>query len=129
MHNNIQRLVTLFALVALASVAGCKPGADNPVATADSSMAAEPAGATGEMSGSAQVAITNPMPHDMMVSADWGNGANELGTVKANESKTFDIAAPAGTQVKLVATDEGKTHSPNGSVTLQSGAPAAWTIQ
>lgn len=97
--------------------------ADNTATGTDTRMGASQAAA------STPISITNPMPHDMIVSADWGQGQQELGTVKAGETKSFDIAAASGTSIKLKATDEGKTHSPEGSVTLDPNTPATWTIQ
>lgn len=81
------------------------------------------------VAGSSKVSITNSMPHDMMVNADWGQGQSELGIVKANETMTFDVAAAAGTEVNLIATDTGKTHTSKGALTLDAKAPVAWTIQ
>ncbi len=77
----------------------------------------------------AQVTITNPMPHAMNVEAEWGKEKKALGKVGPSETKTFDVAAPAGTEVKLVATDDAKTHSPSGMIKLDTAAPAKWTIQ
>ncbi len=98
-----------------------------PPAGADASL--EPDTAMGEGDGSAQVSVTNSMPHAMTVKADWGEGENELGTVEPNETKSFDVEAPAGTQVTLTATDAQASHSTSGSVTVGPDQPAAWTIQ
>ena len=84
--------------------------------------------AMGAMEG-AEVAVTNPMPHAMIVRADWGQGAEELGEVAPNETKTFEIGAAPGTEVTLTATDAAETHSPSGTVTVSADSPASWTIQ
>jgi hypothetical protein len=79
--------------------------------------------------GSSKVSITNSMPHDMVVNADWGQGQSELGMVKSNETMTFDVAAAAGTEVNLIASDSAKTHTSKGTLTLDAKAPANWTIK
>src|SRR3990172_7330684 len=124
MYKNIQHLlVTLAALTLVGGIAACSPSenktsmsgsADNATANGESRMGASQAASN------AQVSITNPMPHDMMVSADWGQGEKELGTVKANETKSFDVAAAEGTTVNLTATDAARSHSPKGSVTVSA---------
>ena len=86
---------------------------------------AEPAPA-GE---AAQVSVTNTMPHPMTVKADWGQGETELGKVGPNETRTFDVSAPAGTQVTLTATDDQASHSTSGSVNVGASTPASWTIE
>jgi len=133
MYKNIQRLlVTLAALTLVGVIAACSPSenktsmsgsADDATVNSDNKMGASQAASN------AQVNITNPMPHDMTVSADWGQGEKELGTVKPNETKTFDIAAAEGTTVNLTATDAARSHNPKGAITLSANTPAAWTIQ
>lgn len=98
------------------------PGADKVKADAK-------AAASSAATGGFKLSITNPMTHDMTVSADWGHGLKELGSVKPGETKLFDIAAAAGTQINLVATDTANTHNSKGTLTLDANAPAAWTIQ
>lgn len=115
MSKHVNYLLSLPIALFVASLAACSPNnADTTAGTAG---------------GNAQINITNPMPHEMTVSADWGQGQKELGSVKPNETKTFDIAAGQGTKVDLVASDKDRTHSPTGSVTLESGQAATWTIQ
>jgi hypothetical protein len=130
MPKSIKYLLVVFALFGLA---GCdkKEGADSAPMSSDAEapMAANEAEGASLENGGTQLAITNPMPHDMTVTADWGAGPQELGTVAANSEATFAVTAAAGTTVTLVATDAGKTHSPSGTVTLESGSAAKWTIQ
>ncbi|MEW6352865.1 MAG: hypothetical protein AB1469_01005 [Pseudomonadota bacterium] len=122
MHN--QRLFTILFIAALGGFgAACQP--TNSAGTSGGESARMGA----SQAAGAQIVVTNPMPHDMTVSADWGQGQKELGTVKPNETKTFDVNAPAGTQVKLTASDAAKTHSPEGTVTLAGDQAATWTIQ
>lgn len=144
MSKNINYLLSIPAMLMLASLTACGPSGDDSTTAAgtdtagsgDTMMSESPemgstdSAMSGSMaSGTAQISVTNPMPHDMMVSADMGQGPKELGSVKPSETKTFDVDAPAGTTVNLVATDSGKTHSPSGAVTVQAGEPATWTIQ
>lgn len=77
------------------------------------------------------VAITNPMPHAMVVTVAYtGGGETELGTVAAGGEQSFTVAASAGETVTLTATDEAGTHSPSTSMALPEGqAEAAWTIE
>lgn len=74
------------------------------------------------------IAIVNPMPHAMIVTADFGTGPVELGTVDPMGTATFTITAPAGTLVKLSAADQEGSHSVQGKVTLSSEMPASWTV-
>lgn len=75
----------------------------------------------------AEVTVTNPMPHAMTVSVEFeGGGDNELGTIPANGSQSFTLAASVGESVRLVATDEDDTHSPSTSITLEEAND--WTI-
>ncbi|MEO7557923.1 MAG: hypothetical protein ABIT92_02435 [Gammaproteobacteria bacterium] len=122
MSKNVNYLLFLPVALFVASLAACNPG-NNADTTAGTDRLSE------ADSGKAQISITNPMPHEMIVSADWGQGQKELGSLKPNETKTFDISASQGTKVELVASDQGRTHSPKGSVTLESGQAATWTIQ
>ena len=83
----------------------------------------------GAETGSVEIAVTNPMPHAMIVKADWGSGETELGTVEPGETASFEVSAPAGTQVSLSASDAAASHAVSGTVTVEAGAPASWTIQ
>jgi len=134
MSKNVNYLLSIPVVLFAASLAACNP--NNAETTADRDTSSGAAMSDSDKmspsmadSGSAQIIITNPMPHEMTVSADWGQGQKELGSLKPNETKTFDVSAGQGTKVDLVATDTGRTHSPKGSVTLESGEAATWTIQ
>jgi hypothetical protein len=65
----------------------------------------------------------------MVVKADWGSGETELGTVQPGETASFEVSAPAGTQVSLSASDPAASHAASGTVTVEADAPASWTIQ
>jgi hypothetical protein len=65
--------------------------------------------------------VANPMPHPMIVSYDDGTGVRLLGTVPPNGSARFVITRPASREISLTATDEGRTHTVNRDVVLQSG--------
>ncbi|MEO5702976.1 MAG: hypothetical protein ABIQ54_03720 [Gammaproteobacteria bacterium] len=140
MNKNINPLLAISAALMLVSLTACGKGdnsSDTPAATGsdpamsdNSAMGSNDAHMSGNMvGGTAQISVTNPMPHEMTVSADTGQGPKELGSVKPGETKTFDVSAAAGSSINLVATDAGKTHSPSGTVTVESGQPATWTIQ
>lgn len=140
MSKNINPLLSITAALMLVGLTACGQSdttSDTPVAAgsdpamSDNSMAAgDNSSMTGSMAGgTAQISVTNPMPHAMMVSADMGQGPQELGSVNPSETKTFDVSAAPGTTISLVATDEAKTHSPSGKVMVESGQPATWTIQ
>ncbi|MFN2432541.1 MAG: hypothetical protein ABR599_06955 [Gemmatimonadota bacterium] len=98
--------------------------------TRDTALGAD-TGAMAGMGGSAGLSVTNTMPHEMIVVARWGTPQVErvLGPVAANETKSFDLAAPAGERVGLTATDSGNTHSVEGTVSADASSPATWTIQ
>lgn len=75
----------------------------------------------------ARVTVTNPMPHAMTVTVEFdGGGDNELGTIPANGSQRFTLAASIGENVRLIATDEDGTHSPSTQITLDETND--WTI-
>lgn len=119
MRKRLQHRLATFALLGFVSLAACNAG--------NNTTGNESAG--GGTAGASQVSVTNPMPHPMNVMADWGQGEKDLGKVQPNETKTFDVDAPAGTEVKLTASDDAKTHSPSGTVTLSATTPATWTIK
>lgn len=103
------------------TVASSVPEIDEPV-----SSGVEPGG-----SSTYDLAITNPMPHAMIVSVEYtGGGGTELGTVPAGGEQSFTVAASAGETVTLVATDEAGTHSPSTTMALPEGqVEASWTIE
>lgn len=103
--------------------------ADTAIATEGTQASPEATAHTRMASQAAEIVITNPMPHPMNVMADWGQGSQNLGSVQPNETRNFEITAPADAQVRLTATDEAQTHSPSGTVTLDPDNPATWTIQ
>lgn len=128
--------IAVFTSLVLVGCQGAGETEEEPAAdTADTAdtVAAETgdAGATttgvqpgGEL---AEVTVTNPMPHAMTVSVEFeGGGANELGTIPANGSQSFTLAASVGESVRLVATDEDDTHSPSTRITLEEAND--WTI-
>jgi hypothetical protein len=142
MRTLASRLSTAAAAIALVSVAfACETqDADEEVAPADTiASSAEPTTAeeplsTGLEPGASttyEVAITNPMPHAMVVTVEYtGGGETELGTVPAGGEQSFTVAASAGETITLVATDEAATHSPTTSLTLPEGqTQTSWTIQ
>lgn len=143
MTKRFHNLVAVFAVLGLFSLAACQPTEDAATMDTDTSTApgeepsmvmddgamSDDTAMAGDAAAMAQVAVTNPMPHAMNVKADWGQGEQMLGAVQPNETKTFDIAATPGTEVKMTATDDANTHSPSGSLMLSEGSPAAWTIQ
>jgi hypothetical protein len=111
--------------------------ADTAATRADTAMDAAAPGldagggdaVAGAEAGSVEIAVTNPMPHAMVVKADWGSGETELGTVQPGETASFEVSAPAGTQVSLSASDPAASHAVSGTVTVEADAPASWTIQ
>lgn len=104
-------------------------GAGATTATAELPSGPEATAHTRMAGQAAEIVITNPMPHPMNVMADWGQGSQTLGSVLPNETKNFELTAPADAQVRLTATDEANTHSPSGTVTLDPANPATWTIR
>jgi hypothetical protein len=133
MLKRLQAPLALVALAGLVTVTACKKKAgtegEMPADTTMAPAAPSDTATTSSASEVAQVAVTNAMPHVMIVKGDWGQGESELGSVESNETKTFEVTAPAGSQVTLTATAKDASHSASGTVTLDSSAPAAWTIQ
>ena len=133
-------LALSLALIALGSACGGGEAGDEaaPADTAATASEAAPAGdgavSGGILPGGAstyEVVITNPMPHAMAVTVEYaGGGETELGTVPAGGEQSFTVAASAGEDVTLVATDEAGTHSPSTTMTLPEGqTQTAWTIE
>jgi len=142
MRTLARRLSNAAATIALVSLAfACATeDADEDVAPADTiassgeTTTAEEPVSTGLQPGQSatyEVAITNPMPHAMVVTVGYtGGGETELGTVPAGGEQSFTVAASAGETITLVATDEAATHSPTTTMTLPEGQTrTAWTIE
>ncbi len=137
MRTTSRSLATLATLAAFTSVVliGCEgagetdeePAAADTVVADTGDVGAAPA--TGVQPGGelARVTVTNPMPHAMTVTVEFdGGGDNELGTIPANGSQRFTLAASIGENVRLIATDEDETHSPSTQITLDETND--WTI-
>lgn len=133
MRTIVRSLATIAVLVPLVLV-GCE-GAEEPeeepgiadTVTADTGRVG--ATSTGIDAGgtTSEVTVTNPMPHAMIVSVEFdGGGSHELGTVPANGTQSFSLAASPGETVRLVATDEDGTHSPSTRLTLEE--TNTWTV-
>jgi hypothetical protein len=138
MRTLARRLSTAAAAIALVSLTfACETeDADEEVAPADTiaTTTAEEPVSTGLEPGASstyEVAITNPMPHAMIVTVEYtGGGETELGTVPPGGEQSFTVAASAGETITLVATDEAATHSPTTSITLPEGqTQTSWTIE
>lgn len=76
------------------------------------------------------IAITNPMPHEMIVYYEKPGGpAVELGSVQANETAQFEITTPEDKRVELRATDVEETHTVTGTVSMVEGETVEWRIE
>ena len=142
MRTLARRLATAAATIALVSLAiACATEdaeddaapADTIAPSAETTTAEEPV-STGLQPGQSstyELAITNPMPHAMIVTVGYtGGGETELGTVPAGGEQSFTVAASAGETITLVATDEAGTHSPTTTMTLpEDQTRTAWTIE
>lgn len=82
------------------------------------------------MGGTAELVVTNPMPHAMIVAVDEDGQATELGSVPANGEATFSVSVPAEGSLTVTAHDEANTHSPSTTVMVAEGeGSVAWTIE
>lgn len=135
MRISIRSLASLavFASFVLVGCQGAGETEDELDADAADTVAADTgdvgATTTGVQAGGglAEVTVTNPMPHAMIVSVEFeGGGDNELGTIPANGSQSFTLAASPGESVRLVAVDEEETHSPSTQISLEESND--WTI-
>ena len=130
MWNRLQRSLAVVALAGLFALAACQkkaaPEGDTGAGATPADTAMTPPApdmpTTSSVGEPAQISVTNAMPHPMVVKGDWGQGEQELGTVDVNETKSFDVDAPAGSQVTLTATDKDASHSTSGSLTSGPGA-------
>ena len=117
-----------------AACAGEEASDDAPadtVATAGEGASDAPVSTGLEPGGSSttEAVITNPMPHAMVVTVQYEDGGEtELGIVPAGGEQAFTLAASAGENVTLVASDEADTHSRETIVTL-TDQPQTWTIE
>lgn len=66
--------------------------------------------------------VENPMTHAMDVWYDDGAEMRELGRVDARAARDFVIASPATSSVRIIARDDGRTHSVQREVALRRGA-------
>ena len=122
----------LFGAACAGEEAGDDAAPADTVATAAEEGASDAPVSTGlepGQSSTTEAVITNPMPHAMVVTIQYeGGGETELGIVPAGGEQTFTLAASAGENVTLVASDEANTHSRETTITL-SDQPQAWTIE
>lgn len=73
--------------------------------------------------------VTNPMPHAMIIFADYGNEEKaKLGRVEPMGTQSFTLVSPPSTSVLLSATDEEGTHEVSGEVALVEGMATRWTV-
>lgn len=70
------------------------------------------------------ISVRNPMSHPMDVWYDDGLELHELGAVDAQSTREFVIASPEGPSVRLIARDEGRTHSVTRDLELRRGSTA-----
>jgi hypothetical protein len=75
-----------------------------------------------------QIAVTNPMPHPMVVTATVDGETVQIGTVPAGGTADLTVQARAGATVQLEARDEPDTHRVQGTVTVGE-TRAVWTIE
>lgn len=73
--------------------------------------------------------IHNPMPHAMNVRFSLGGSLTTLGTINANETRRWSIPNRGGDTIRLVASDEGNTHTADTSLDLEGGAVRRWEIR
>lgn len=64
------------------------------------------------------IAVENPMSHVMDVWYDDGRETAELGRVDAGATREFVIAGPDTTAVRIIARDEGRTHTVTRTIEL-----------
>jgi hypothetical protein len=75
------------------------------------------------------VEVVNSMPHAMNVSYELGTETAVLGSVDANQTRRFTIPNRGADAVRLVATDQGKTHRVDNTLELDSGDVTRWEIK
>jgi hypothetical protein len=118
-----RRIASLAALPVLFTLAACQ-GETQQQETEQPAEEQEVAQATYTLE------VSNPMPHAMVVTADYGTGQPvELGAVEPMGTATFTVTQPPSMTVNLTAEDAAKTHAVNGQVTLTSDMAATWTIR
>lgn len=123
MDTWMRRIASLAALPVVFTLAACQ-GETQQQETAQPAEQQEVAQAT------YTIEVSNPMPHAMVVTADYGTGQPvELGSVEPMGTATFTVTAPPSMTATLTAQDESRTHAVSGQVTLTSGMAASWTIQ
>ena len=131
-------LVALVIALVISAFACQGDEADDEAAPADTVTSAAPAmeepvssGLEPSASSTTSVMITNPMPHAMVVTVQYGGGGEtELGIVPAGGEQAFTVAASGGETITLVATDDANSHSPSTTIVLPEGQmEAAWTIE
>jgi FtsP/CotA-like multicopper oxidase with cupredoxin domain len=75
------------------------------------------------------VNVINRMSHAMTIAYDDGQTTRPLGTVAANRSERFVIAAVSGSTITLVATDPADTQTVRRTVALSPGATVDVVIE
>ena len=128
MKSTIRRALWVLPVAFLFACQG-EPAEEGEEMAGEMAAETEMAPATEIAAESYMIEVTNPMPHDMMVYVEGTDGETELGTVPADGSATFDLGMIEGMEATLRATDADETHSVSGTVTLQSGETASWTVK
>ncbi|MBA2631447.1 MAG: hypothetical protein H0U86_00355 [Chloroflexi bacterium] len=101
---------------------------ERPVSEERAGAPSDPPAAAEESS--YRILVANPMSHVMFVSLQRADAMAEIGSVPAEGEQIFDIPAPPGATVTLIARDEGKTHSPTVTMMLpEDDTYATWTIE
>ena len=97
----------------------------------DAPAAAAPRETTATAVATTELAVTNAMPHEMIVAAAWGEPPQErvLGPVGPGETRSFEVAVPGGTPLVVTARDAGATHAVEGNVTARADSATGWTIE
>lgn len=126
--------LALFVAVPLLACGAGEPG-ETPEAEmpqvesepAPETETAEPADETAEAVEQA-VSVTNSMPHTMVVSVVEDGEPRELARVDADATESVSVEGAPGSQVELVAADEGETHQVDFTVEVGATEAQSWDI-
>lgn len=128
--------LALFVAVPLLACGAGEPGetpdAEMPdVEPAPETETAEPADPMPETTAEAveqAVSVTNNMPHTMVVSVVEDGEPRELARVDPDATESISVEGAPGSQVALVAADEGETHEVDFTVEVGATEPQTWSI-
>lgn len=129
-------LLALFVAVPLLACGAGEPGETpdaempeaEPVPETETAAPEDPAPDPTAEAVEQAVSVTNSMPHTMVVSVVEDGEPRELARVDPDATESVSVEGAPGSQVELVAEDEGETHQVDFTVEVGATEAQSWDI-